>query len=212
MIDWIRVLGIGVVTVGVSPALAAPLELSDDNVCAWVLQQVTGSELEAEVAVVQTFEEFKDAKAEASPLRVKQYRSPEQGMAQSVSCKLSSVEGLREKAGAPAKLLGEQRSCQFAHQRMLEIEYQRLDPDRRKRSPADFTLLEDETTWMGPQWLYPKPYPALRQGGSGAWQLQGKVLEVSTAWYIPLPASIKGVHYCAVVAPEYLRAVLSGDE
>ncbi|MFV8819197.1 hypothetical protein [Haliea sp. E17] len=211
MTDWRRILGICVVAVGVAPAVAGPLELSDDNVCAWVLQQVTGSELEAEVAVVRTFEEFKDAKAEVAPLRVKQYRSPEQGMAQSVACKLSSVEGLREKAGVAGNLLGEQRSCKYAHQRMLEVEYQRLAPGRRQLMPADFTLLEDETTWMGPLWLYPNPYPALVRGDSGGWQLQGKVLEVSNAWYVPLPASVKGVHYCTVVAPEYLRKVLSGD-
>ncbi len=211
MTDWMRIFGICVVAAAGAPAHAGPLELSDDKVCAWVLQQVTGSELEAEVVVVPTFDEFKDAKAEAAPLRVKQYRSPEQGMAQSVACKLSSVAGLVEKAGVAPGLLGEQRSCQIAHQRMLDIEYQRLDPARRKLSPADFSLLEDESTWMGPQWLYPNPYPALLQDESGGWQLQAKVLEVSTAWYVPLPGSIKGVHYCTVVAPEYLRKILAGE-
>ena len=133
-------------------------------------------------------------------------------MAQSVGCKISSVEGLVEKAGVPASELGEQRSCRYAHQRMLEVEYARLDPAQRRLSPADFTLLDDEVSWMGPQWLYPNPYPALTRGEDGRWQLQGKVLEVSTAWYVPLPDSIKGVHYCTVVAPEYLRKVLAGGE
>ncbi|TXS96404.1 hypothetical protein FV139_02615 [Parahaliea maris] len=192
-------------------AHAAPLSLSDDNVCAWTLQQVTGSELEAETVVFDSYDEFGGTKAEASPLRVKQFRSPEGGPARSVACKLSSVEGLIEKAGVDPALLGTQQSCRVAHQRMLDSIYQALPPAERRLSPGDFVLEEDETAWTGPTWLRPNPYPALVPLPDGRYSLRAKSLAVVNEWYVPLPSSIKGVHYCTLVAPEYLRAVLRGD-
>ncbi len=197
---WMCVLSIGLC----ESLQAAP---TNDTLCEWVLQYSTGLDLEPEVQVSTTLDDFAEAKSSAGPLRVVQYASG--NPVQAIACKVSSVEGLRDYGGFDATQLGVQRTCRETHSQLLTEVAAGVTAAERAVQPESVILDEDLTAWMGPQWLAPLT-PLYRDEG-GAWHLQARELAVSSAWYIPLPQSIKGVHYCYLVAPDYLATVLRGE-
>ena len=67
---------------------------------------------------------------------------------------------------------------------------------------------EDESAYMGPDWLDPWPYPVATVEDDGKLHIRAKAMHIPYAWYIPMPDRFKGVHYCHLVPPAYLQQLL----
>jgi hypothetical protein len=104
--------------------------------------------------------------------------------------------------------------CSTVNQRTIDNVWQTLSPAQRaaapyKPAPDGTTLVTvpDIVTGSGPEWL--ADFPAM--------QLSGGTLQVgSLALLAPTTAPggvprVVGAHYCTLVAPEYLRDVLTGQ-
>ena len=69
---------------------------------------------------------------------------------------------------------------------------------------------DDDNTVVGPLWLRPWPYQVAYLE-DGVTVVRSKSLHVEHAWWIPMPASFMGTHYCHLIAPAYLRLLATGD-
>ena len=196
--------------------------LADDGeesvFCAWAQQRIAGTSLLANVVTQTDYEDFVASKASADPLTVQQYWSNRvdgpDSLAQVVSCKMKTAE--RINSYYPVELPGEapaaagDQSCD-AVQRAVLTEVLNNIPRSELVVPADTLQVDPEDqTFIGPMWLKPWPFEPLYRDDAGLLHIRSRALYVPFAWWIPMPDRFKGAHYCHLIAPDYLEAVLRG--
>ncbi len=195
-------------------AMAALARAQGDPFCLQAQHWIATTALQPELVQYQAFEPFVESKASLDPFRIHQYYSnplPGDGSLHRVlSCKLKSAESLNRAFGDPDPVAGGNTGCDFVTEQLLQRTLARLSAAQRRLGPEDFVVAEEVVTHMGPSWLKPWPFEAITATGDGRWRLNSRALRVPDAWYIPLPARIKGVYYCHLIAPEYLEALVSG--
>ncbi|MEM1113617.1 MAG: hypothetical protein AAGI11_17010 [Pseudomonadota bacterium] len=179
--------------------------------CLQAQHLIADTALNPEVAVHTDYESFVESKASIEPFQIHQYLSNPQGkdqMSTVISCKLKSAESLNLAfdPDGQSPVAGEDHGCERITQNHLNYALAKWGG-----SEADFEVVPEVQTYMGPSWLDDWPYQAARKTDDGRWQLHSRALRVVDAWYIPLPASIKGVHYCHLVAPDYLEALVKAS-
>jgi len=190
-----------------TPLLMAQSE--DKQFCARAQQLIASTSLDAINTVHQDFDAYVKSKPHEKPLATEQYYYyGEDGMAKIVSCKMKSAGRIVMAHGEQAA--GEEKDCRRINQRSFDELYAVLEAHREelafRRSEVIFE--EDEFAYMGPDWLDPWPYPAATVENDGKLHIRAKAMHIPYAWYIPIPDRFKGVHYCHLVAPAYLRQLL----
>ena len=190
----------------VSPSLLA------NEFCLQGQHLIADTALNPEVVVHDNYESFVDSKASLEPFQIHQFLSNPQGEAQMptvISCKLKSAESLNQFFDPEEEqpVAGEDHGCQRITQTHLDYALAKWGGDA-----SQFTVVEEVQTYMGPSWLEDWPFQAARRNDKGQWELHSRALRVVDAWYVPLPDSIKGVHYCHMVAPEYLEALVRASK
>ena len=121
-----------------------------------------------------------------------------------ISCKFKSADNLQAYFGDDAA--GEQGPCSAVNQATLDRVAKELGID----SPA-IQIEEDENVYAGTNWINPWPYPAVSVREQGGLSVTSKGMYIPDAWWLfPVPARFKGVHYCHLVAPDYLKVLLEG--
>jgi hypothetical protein len=188
----------------------------DSVFCAWAQQVAAGTALTANVVTHTVFDDFVKSKASYSPLTVQQYWSnpvagPD-GLARVVSCKMSTAERINhahQPDAAPAAAGDE--SCDKVHREMLTVLLNSIPPEALA-VPADSLRVDpEERTYIGPMWLRPWPFQPLSRDEAGVLHIHARALYVPFAWWIPMPDRFKGAHYCHLIAPDFLEAVLRGE-
>jgi hypothetical protein len=191
----------------------------DSVFCAWAQQVAAGTALTANVVTHTVFEDFVKSKASYSPLTVQQYWSnpvagPD-GLAQVVSCKMSTAERINHahQADAPdaAPVATGDESCDKVHREVLAILLNTIPPEALAVPVDSLRVDKEERTYIGPMWLRPWPFQPLSRDADGLLHIHSRALYVPFAWWIPMPDRFKGAHYCHLIAPDFLEAVLRGE-
>jgi len=129
-----------------------------------------------------------------------------------MSCKMRTAERINAAhSGDGVPVAMADADCAAVHMEMLSTVASGISARALKRSPIEFTIAADISTFMGPSWLEPWPFNAVTRTEGGKLQLQSRSLYVANLWWLPMPARFKGNHYCHLVAPEYLELLLRGE-
>ena len=200
---------------GRSPAAVAAMTGAD--FCSEAQRVIANSRVPAVNTVFADRQAFIVSKASARPLETRQYATPEEGTdgsPQMVSCKMKTADHIRTAFGADQA--GADESCALLNQRTLDAVLGSLTQAERRRAKfggtagrivVDADLVVDN----GGDWL--KPFAFARLGPDGALHLQAKGM--NKGWLDPRYANAeiqyRGVRYCHLVAPEYLRRLVLGD-
>ena len=175
---------------------------------------LTGTRVRAANRVHQDYDAFVLSKAQINPLTTQQLvrhlDGPQEG-ARMISCKLKTVDHLVATFGSDAAS-GEGR-CGDIH-RQMAIELAAAEPGSLE-VVVDADLVVDihaaEGTALGPQWL--EPHQLAYQDNQGRLHIRGKEFRVD--WGEPrfaaAPPQFRGIHYCHVIAPDYLRRLAVGE-
>ncbi len=208
---------VAVAVFGSSAMAAAPLTQTNDSFCEIAQYFSANTARKAATIVHADFESFKKSKTRIEPLEIHQYvqyADTDRRQPQRISCKLKSVDHLVSRYGA-ADAGPEQRSCRDLHHRMVLNVVASLTSEERAtlRFPLDRIQLEgDRKTLLGSKWIADFSYVWATPDGN--LHLASKALHVDyTDWLWKIaPEKFRGVYYCHLIAPEHLRAILTGRE
>jgi len=187
----------------------------DSVFCAWAQQVAAGTALTANVVTHAVFDDFVKSKASYSPFTVQQYWSnpvagPD-GLARVVSCKMSTAERINHAHQADAPVAAGDESCDKVHREVLTALLNTIPRDALAVPADSLRVDQEERTYIGPMWLRPWPFQPLSRDAAGLLHIHSRALYVPFAWWIPMPDRFKGAHYCHLIAPDFLEAVLRGD-
>ncbi len=178
---------------------------------------ITGSRVVPVNVVYTEREVFVISKASARPLETRQFSAYEDEARthpKMVSCKMKTADHIRTEYGADQA--GADESCASINQRSLEAVQASLTRAERRRlrfggRAAGIVMEPDELVDNGGDWL--KPFAIAWVDEQGALHLKAKGM--NKGWldprYASAPTPMRGVRYCHLVAPEYLRRMLLGD-
>jgi hypothetical protein len=195
-------------------ALAGGLAVTDEAFCTHAQQAMAGTQRPSTNVVHTDFVAFRKSKTTIRPLETHQFVQTEPGSSRPmrVSCKLKTPDqinleyGARSAADAP-------KSCRDLHAGIVAAVYARLTPQQRARAiPREKVILEpDEWTILGSTWV--KDFPFAYAGEGGRLHLASKSLHVdwTNRWFAWAPNSVRGVYYCHLAAPEYVKRLVLGD-
>lgn len=190
-------------------ASTAIAESAVDQFCVEAQKLIASTSMVAVNTLHTDYNAFVKSKPHENPLATEQYYYyGEDGVAQIVSCKMKSAGRIVMAHGETAA--GEEKDCRAINQKSFNQVYSMLEAHREKlrftRSQVVFE--EDESAYMGPDWLDPWPYPVATVEDDGKLHIRAKAMHIPYAWYIPMPDRFKGVHYCHLVPPAYLQQLL----
>jgi hypothetical protein len=133
------------------------------------------------------------------------------GPAEVVSCKLKGTDHLAEVVGQQNVVTG--LSCRDFNRQIFAEQAAALRAEGQEPvlDPGLLVFADDEEANRGTQWLSPMPWQAVHRDGQGAVRIQGKAMTSPLKSWTPIPKAWKGMFYCHLVAPEYARALLSGE-
>lgn len=207
-------LAAGTSAAGDRAVVAMPLTSGPDT-CAIAQKEFAGAGLPFEVVMHPDFESFKLSKSSARPFVIHGFVQKEAstGLPQRVSCKTKTADLLQETWGADTATASG-RSCRDLNRGTVMAVWNSLDARQRARvtDPPDRILLESDTNaYMGSRWI--TDYPFVWRDEGGLLHIHAKALTVEWAdWkFAWAPDRIRGVKYCHLIAPEYLRAIMLGD-
>ncbi len=180
-----------------------------DQFCAEAQKLVASTSLDAINTVHVDYQAYVKSKPQEDPLATEQYyHYGDDGVARIVSCKMKSAGRIIMAHGEQAA--GVEQDCKSINQQSFNAVDTQLQADQQalRFTLSDVVFEEDESSYMGPSWLEPWPYPVATVEDDGKLHIRAKAMHIPYAWYIPMPDSFKGVHYCHLVAPAYLRQLL----
>lgn len=189
---------------------------TDDDMCLRVQHSLAATQIAAQTEVHGDYESFKKSKASIEPLVIHQFVQHEvedASVPALVSCKTKTPDLLRETYGADVAK-DSSLSCRDINRATVMSVWRDLDSARRAsvRDTPDRILLDgDLNVMMGTKWI--EPYDSIYRDAAGQLHLFAKSLRIDwdDIWFAWAPNSLRGVHYCHLVAPEHLRRVLLGE-
>ncbi|MBK6599682.1 MAG: hypothetical protein IPG25_18080 [Proteobacteria bacterium] len=161
------------------------------------------------------FKAFQKSKTSVTPFTIQQfvqYADDESQQPRRISCKLKTADHLQHAFGAQAAGPA-QHSCRDLNHLMARNVFAALTEEQRARLqfPLEQIRLEpDLNTVLGSKWV--ADYQFVWRDADGL-HLLAKALHVPYEhwlWRIA-PERFRGVYYCHLIAPEYLRALMLGD-
>lgn len=189
--------------------------------CAEVQRLLVPSALPIDNVIEPDFEAFKRSKPAADPLTTHQYLTPADSTRPAqLSCKTKSADHLRavygsEVAAAPPSASQPELTCRDVHRAMVMALWGRASPAERAAAtypPHRVRLAADSTHATGSSWV--QSTATAEREADGRLQLRSSRLFVGwDDWRWKLaPDSFRGNHYCHLVSPENLRALMWGDQ
>ncbi len=199
-------------TLSVAPASAGdgPAEAELANFCTTAQQMVAATAQRSANVVYADLEAFIKSKASIRPLVTRQFvHYDEESLPRMVSCKVKTSDILVLEYGEAAA--GFEGRCSSVNGLTLQRVTAALESAAAPLGEYDAVVLEtDEVGVSGVNWL--KPYRMLWREGDTL-HILAKALRVD--WhddrFAKAPARFRGTHYCHLVAPSYLRRVLTGE-
>lgn len=137
-----------------------------------------------------------------------------------ISCKMKDAESINHYFGEiwePYGIAAVQRDCKYVNQVVVADVYGSLTASERRylrHQQSSIVYDNDQMAGAGPSWVYPlpEPPPVATIGNDGRLHIKGYAIQVPRSNTDPnVGADKKGVYYCHLPAPEYVRALVTGQ-
>ena len=187
--------------------------LSSADYCLEAQKIVSHTSYPVKLEVHETFEAFVKSKALIDGPTIHQFNWRDaNGLIQGISCKLKSADHLNLAFGEGTA--GPDGTCQDMNRAMHAAVADGFPEPRYPVvvfDPKETVINDDEPGMTGPDWL--APYTGTELDDAGTLQVRSKGFQVNflDPRYQSAPARFRGVHYCHLIAPEYMRALLAGS-
>src|SRR6185436_2312556 len=144
------------------------------------------------------------------------YSDDKKAKARMISCKLHSAEQIRAEYGATAA--GESTTCARLNRRTLDAVMLTLTERQRKKMPFNgalpVALDPDEIASSESQWL--ESFTMVQTDAGGTLRIRAKSLRAGGAGVRRVSnsgstAASDGRQYCHLIAPDYLKRILTGE-
>lgn len=197
--------------------IGQPLTLPALNdYCAVAQKEIASSRVPARNVLMTDYQAFSRASPQVKPLETMQfvgYADPQKTKPRMISCKLHSAERIRAEYGANAA--GEATSCARLNRRTLDAVMASMTDRQKKKMPfkgvVPVMLDPDLVASSEADWL--QEFTMVQADAGGTLRIRAKSLgagmgntRVSTR-----PVAGTGRQYCHLIAPEYLKRVLTGE-
>ena len=192
-----------------------PLALPAINdYCAAAQKEIASSRVPARNVIVTDYAAFTRASPSVKPLETLQYvgyTDDKHSKARMISCKLHSAERIRAEYGATAA--GEPTTCARLNRRTLDAVMVSMS-DRQKRkmpfkSALPVALDPDEQATSEAQWL--EGFTMVQTDAGGTLRIRAKSLHAGNLRVRTNAPVTDGRQYCHLIAPDYLKRILSGE-
>jgi hypothetical protein len=192
-----------------------------DYYCAAAQKDIANSRVPARNVIMTDYAAFSRATPSVKPLETLQYvgyTDDKKAKARMISCKLHSAEQIRAEYGATAA--GESTTCARLNRRTLDAVMITLSERQKKKMPFNgalpVALDPDEQASSESQWL--EGFTMVQTDAGGTLRIRAKSLRPGNG---PLrrtststsasSAATDGRQYCHLIAPDYLKRILTGD-
>ncbi|MBM4210047.1 MAG: hypothetical protein FJ187_05755 [Gammaproteobacteria bacterium] len=197
---------------------SATLATSHGEFCVVVQRLLVDTTLPMQTTLQATKDDFTESKASVTPLGIQQFVEPDaSGQAREISCKTKTADHLRAEhgAGAARDPALAPRSCRDIQRRVVLDVWSTLKENERTaavHAPQRVMLDADSKSYTGSGWIGSPAEAYL--AADGRLHLRASALYADWEdwrWKI-MPKSFRGNHYCHLVAPERVRALMTGGE
>jgi len=187
-----------------------------NDYCAAAQKEIASSRVPARNVLMTDYQAFSRASPSVQPLETLQYvgyLDDKRTKARMISCKLHSAERIRAAYGATAA--GESTTCARLNRRTLDAVMLSLTDRQKKKMPFKGTipvLLDpDEVATSEAQWL--EGFTMVQTDAGGTLRIRAKSLRGPAAnLHVRSSAPVgAGQQYCHLIAPDYLKRVLTGE-
>jgi len=195
------------------PELAGLPELSE--YCLAAQRIVTRTDVPMRLVVHDDFDAFVQSKAVIEGPEIQQYNwADEDGRVFGISCKLKSADHLNLTFGEDSA--GPDGLCQDMNRAVFE----KVAPRSPDITPtyAEVVFEPNEAVWndaepamTGPEWLAPYEATWVDQQGRLHIRAKGFQVDFTDPAFAEAPARFRGIHYCHLLAPDYLAALMVGQ-
>jgi hypothetical protein len=185
-----------------------------NDYCATAQKEVASSRVPARNVLVTDYQAFSRATPSVKPLETLQYvgySDPQRTKARMISCKLHSADRIRAEYGATAA--GESTTCARLNRRTLDAVMLTLTDRQKKKTPFKGTigvLLDpDEQAANESQWL--ESFTMVQTDAGGTLRIRAKSLGTGNLRVSSKAGASAGRQYCHLIAPDYLKRILTGE-
>jgi hypothetical protein len=185
-----------------------------NDYCAVAQKEIATSRVPARNVLVADYQAFSRASPSVKPLETMQYvgyADPQHTKARMVSCKLHSADRIRAEYGATAA--GESTTCARLNRRTLDSVMLTLTDRQKKKMPFKGSigvLLEpDEQAANESQWL--ESFTMVQTDAGGTLRIRAKSLGGGNMRVANKSSANGGRQYCHLIAPDYLKRILTGE-
>jgi hypothetical protein len=185
-----------------------------NDYCAIAQKEIATSRVPARNVVVTDYQAFSRASPSVKPLETLQfvgYADPQRSRARMISCKLHSADRIRAEYGATAA--GESTTCARLNRRTLDAVMLTLTDRQKKKMPfkgSVAVLLDpDEQATSEAQWL--ESFTMVQTDAGGTLRIRAKSLGGGNMRVANKSNANGGRQYCHLIAPDYLKRILTGE-
>ena len=213
-------LAVGLLAAGCAGApdpvvIGQPLKLPALNdYCAVAQKEVAASRVPARNVLMTDYQVFSRAAPQLKPLETMQfvaYADAQKTRPRMISCKLHSAERIRAEYGATAA--GEPTSCARLNRRTLDAVLASMTERQKKKmpfkGPVPVMLEPDLVANSEADWL--QDFTMVQTDAGGTLRIRAKSLGAGATRVSTRPAAGGGRQYCHLIAPDYLKRVLTGE-
>jgi len=213
-------LALGLITAGCASdtrpvVVGQPMAIPTVNdYCAMAQKEIATARVPARNVVVTDYQAFSRASPSVKPLETLQYvgyADPQRTKARMISCKLHSAERIRAEYGATAA--GESTTCARLNRRTLDAVMLTLTDRQKKKmpfkGPVAVLLDPDEQATSESQWL--ESFTMVQTDAGGTLRIRAKSLGGSNMRVSTKSNASGGRQYCHLIAPDYLKRILTGE-
>jgi hypothetical protein len=196
--------------------VGTPMTLPNVNeYCAVAQKEIASSRVPARNVVMTDYQSFARAKPSTKPLETMQYvgyADDKHMKPRMISCKLHSADRIRAAYGATAA--GESTTCARLNRRTLDAVMLTLTDRQKKRMPFKGTvpvmLDADDVASTEAQWH--ETFTMVQTDAGGTLRIRAKSLrEAAPVRAGTQSATAGGGQYCHLIAPDYLKRILTGE-
>jgi hypothetical protein len=187
-----------------------------DRYCLDAQRVVTRTTVPMDLVVHEDFESFVKSKALIAGPTIHQFSwYAADGSIQGISCKMKSADHLNLVFGAGAdEAAGPDGYCHEMNRQVYALlEKQGANPNgvHVVFDPSESLDTKEQAGMIGPTWLLPFTLTRFAADGSLHVASKGFTIDFTDARYQKFPPSWRGTHYCHLIAPAYLQALLAGE-
>jgi hypothetical protein len=187
---------------------------SINDYCAAAQKDIASSRVPARNVIVTDYAAFSRATPSLNPLETLQYvgyTDDKQPKARMISCKLHSAERIRAEYGATAA--GEPSSCARLNRRTLDAVMATLTDRQKKKmpfkGPVPVMLEPDLQSSSEADWL--ESFTMVESDAGGTLRIRAKSFGKSSSMKVGTRSVNEQRQYCHLIAPEYLKRILTGE-